>query len=279
MMKPMKNLIFGLLMLFLLIGFTACEKEQTENDAEQTGLAENDVIAENAFDEISAIADEAFEQITGGLKSTDNGIRRLGPCVTITIDTTVMPRVLTIDFGEENCLCNDGKWRRGMIIVTFTGRYHQPGTVITHNLENYHVNDNHVQGTKVMTNLGPNTNGQPEYSRVVNGSITFHQTGFVISWESDHLRTWIEGYDTPAWWDNVYLIAGSGTHSNSNGGGFERTIIEPLRREASCSNIVSGIVETVPANRPTRILDYGDGTCDNLATLTIGDQTFIIRLP
>jgi hypothetical protein len=278
-MKTMKNLIFGLITLLLMIGFTACEKEQTENDAEQTNLAEKDVIAENAFDEISDIADEAFGQAMGGLKSTDDGIRRLGPCVTITLDTTSMPHVLTIDFGEDNCLCNDGKWRRGKIIVTFTGRYHQPGTVITHNLEDYHVNDNHIQGTKVMSNLGPNTNGQPEYSTVVNGSITFHQTGFMISWESDHLRTWIEGYETPEWWDNVFLITGSGTHSNSNGGGFDRTITEPLRREASCSNIVSGIVETVPVNRPTRILDYGDGTCDNLATLTVGDQTFVIRLP
>ncbi len=275
----MKKLIFGLIAAVLLLSFTSCEKEEAENDTFETEQAKNDVIAENAFNEISEIADEAFEQMTGGLKSTEQGIRRLNPCATITLDTTVMPRVLTIDFGEENCLCNDGKWRRGKIIVTFTGRYYQPGTVITHDLDNYHVNDNHLQGSKVISNLGPNSNGEPEYSTAVSGSITFHETGFIISWESDHLRTWIEGYETPEWWDNVFLITGSGTHSNSSGGGFERTITEPLRREASCSNIVSGIVETVPVNRPVRILDYGDGTCDNLATLTIGDQTFIIRLP
>jgi hypothetical protein len=279
MMETMKKLIFSLMAALLLISFTSCEKEETENDTIEAEVAKNDVIAENAFDEIGEIADEAFEQKAGGLKATVNGIGRLGGCVTITLDTTVMPRVLTIDFGEENCLCNDGKWRRGKIIVTFTGRYHQPGTVITHDLENYHVNDNHIEGSKVTTNMGPNTNGQPEYGTVVNGSITFHETGFVINWESDHMRTWIEGYETPEWWDNVFMITGSGTHSNSNGGGFGRTIIEPLRREASCSNIVSGIVETVPVNRPVRILDYGDGTCDNLATLIIGDQTYTIRLP
>lgn len=275
----MKNLFFGVFTLLVLISFTSCEKDKNENDAAETTLAKNDAIAENTFDEISDIADEAFGQATGGLKSTDDAIRRLGPCVTITLDTTVMPRVLTIDFGEENCLCLDGKYRRGKIIVTFTGRYHKPGTVITHTMENYHVNDNYIQGTKVMTNLGPNASGQPEFSTVVDGSITFDENGTVISWESDHLRTWIVGYDTPEWYDNVFLISGSGSHSNSNGGGYTRTILEPLRREASCSNIVSGIVETVPVNRPTRSLDYGDGTCDNIATLTIGENTYIIRLP
>jgi hypothetical protein len=278
-MNTMKKFVFGVFTLLLMVSFMSCEKDKNDADAAEKDLARNDASAELYFDEIGDIADEAYGIATGNLKSTDNMIRRLGPCATVTLDTTVMPRVLTIDFGEENCLCNDGKWRRGKIIVTFTGRYHQPGTVITHTMENYHVNDNHIEGTRVMSNLGPNANGQPEYSTVVNGSITFSATGVVVSWESDHLRTWIEGYDTPEWYDNVFLISGSGSHSNSNGGGYSRTITEPLRREASCSNIVSGIVETVPVNRPTRILDYGDGTCDNIATLTIGENTYIIRLP
>ncbi|HHN48477.1 MAG TPA: hypothetical protein ENN08_06055 [Bacteroidales bacterium] len=130
-----------------------------------------------------------------------------------------------------------------------------------------------------MTNLGPNSEGHPEYETIVDGTVTLHNEVGVISWQAERLRTWIEGYDTPVWFDDVFLITGSGSHSHSNGGGFTRTILEPLRRELSCHHYVSGVVQTVPENRPIRTLDYGDGTCDNIATLIIGNQTYIIRLP
>ncbi|HPE34528.1 MAG TPA: hypothetical protein PLI65_07010 [Bacteroidales bacterium] len=274
----MKSLLNFVLFLIILISITSCKKEQNDSDLQEQTLAVDETIAETTFEEISEIGNQAYKLSVENLKSSDDLGDRLGDCVTITLDTTVMPHVLTIDFGEENCLCRDGKWRRGKIIVTFTGHFYQTGAVITHTLDNYYVNDNWVQGTKVKTNLGPNINGEPEFTSVVNGSITFNETGIVINWESEHLRTWIEGYNSIVWWDDVFLITGNGAHTHSQGGGFTRTITTPLRRESSCHHIVSGIVETVPLNRPTRILDYGDGTCDNLATLTVGNKTFVIRL-
>jgi hypothetical protein len=267
-----------LLALFLLLIATACRKESTEQISDNR-LANDDATAEAIFDEVSEISDQAFRLGLNGVKNSNADGSRLGNCATITIDTTVMPHVMTIDFGEENCLCGDGKWRRGQIIVTFTGPYHQPGTVITHGFNEYYVNDNHVEGSKVMTNLGPNADGHPEYETVVDGTVTLNNNQGVISWQANRLRTWIEGYDTNIWYDDVFLITGSGSHSHSNEGGFARTILVPLRKELSCHHFVSGVVETVPENRPTRTLDYGDGTCDNIATVTIGDNTFIIRLP
>lgn len=264
--------------LFLLLIVSACKKETAELRSDNK-LANDDATAEAIFDEVSEISDLAFRLGSNGAKKSSDDGSRLGNCATITIDTTVMPHVMTIDFGEENCLGGDGKWRRGQIIVTFTGPYHQPGTVITHGFSEYYVNDNHVEGLKTMTNLGPNADGHPEYQTVVDGTVTLNNNQGVISWQADRLRNWIEGYDTNVWYDNVFLITGSGSHSHSNGGGFVRTILVPLRKELSCHHFVSGIVETVPENRPTRTLDYGDGTCDNIATVTIGDNTFIIRLP
>jgi hypothetical protein len=276
-MTTMKKTAALFLAMLMLLAFAACEKEKDQEIADNT-LAKNDAMAEAIFDEISMLTDQAFRLGSMGLKSTSNDRHLLNDCATITIDTTVMPRVMIIDFGEVNCLCGDGKWRRGQIIVTFTGPYHQPGTVITHGFSEYYVNDNHVEGSRIMTNLGPNGEGHPQYETIVDGMITLNNDEGVISWQAERLRTWVEGYDTPVWYDDVFLITGSGSHSYSNGGGFTRTILEPLRRELSCHHFVSGVVQTVPANRPTRTLDYGDGTCDNIATLTIGSRTFIIRL-
>lgn len=273
-----KTRIFGWLIVAGLL-VSACQKNsKTEISTTDKEESIDLVTADDAFDEVEEIADQAYDMAGNGLKNSDDDRSRLGDCATIKLDTLSVPRVLTIDFGEVNCLCNDGKYRRGQIIVTFTGRYRRPGAVITHTFQNFYVNDNHMEGTKVMTNMGLNEQGHMIFQHVAEGSITFATDGHVINWSSNKTRSWIGGLGTPRWRDDVFLLEGSSTASSSNGGSVLRTITSPLRREMNCRWIVSGTVVTTPANRPERTLDFGDGTCDNLATLTIGDQTVTIIL-
>jgi len=262
--------------IVLLIATLASCKKSNDDEPQENLTAIDADVAEVLFEELTDISELAFRSINNQMKS--NEVHHSINCATVTIDTLSLPHVMIIDFGEENCLGNDGKWRRGKIIVTFTGRFHQPGTVITTTFDEYYVNDNQVEGTRIMTNLGPNDEGFPQYEFDIDGIITLANNQGVITWQAGRLRTWIEGYNTPAWYDNVFLITGSGTLTHSNGGGFTRTIIEPLRRELSCHHFVSGIVQTIPTERPARTLDYGEGVCDNLATLTIGNRSRIIRL-
>lgn len=278
--EKMKQTVFSLIGLSLLIvaALVSCKKSEDSESTVLNRQSKLEAFAEEAFDEVSEISDQAYYASLPGLKGGDNDPSRLGPCATITLDTTVMPRVLTIDFGTENCLCNDGKYRRGMIIVTFNGRWRRPGTVVTHTFQNYYVNDNHVQGSKVMTNHGF-VNGWITISHVNNGSVTFAQNGESLTWQSEKTHVWIEGFGTPRWRDDVFLISGFSNVSHSNGRTVERLIIEPLRRELSCRYFVSGKVRITPSNAPQRILDFGDGTCDNQATITIGDQVIVITLP
>lgn len=259
---------------------TGCNKSSEKIDSnKETTDAKTDALAESVFDEVQEIADQAYDLKIGVFKSTDGDYNdHFGDCVTVTLDTTVMPRVLTIDFGDVNCLCRDGKYRRGQIIVTFNRRYFQTGTVITHAFNNFYVNDNRIEGLKTMTNNGLNDAGYMWFSIIVNGQITLIENGNVISYSADKTRTWIEGIETPRRRDDVYLIEGSGSASNSNGGGFTKLITNPLRRELSCRWIVSGSVEITPNNRPMRLLDYGDGNCDSLATVTVNGETYTIVL-
>lgn len=277
----MKMKLFFAFAASLLILASACQKsdDDVQSDASTELEMKQEAIAEVLFDEVFEISNEGMRLAETGFKNGQNFRRRIGDCATITIDTTVMPRVMTIDFGEENCLCPDGKNRRGQIIVTFNGRFHQPGTVITQTFNNYHVNDNHIQGSRVRENLGLNEDGHPHFICEVDGSVTLAENGTVISRVASHMRTWIEGFGTPTWVDDVHLIEGEALTENSNGFSSSRTILLPLRRELSCHHFVSGTVEIERTGRPLAILDYGDGECDNIATVTIGDNTFTIRLP
>jgi hypothetical protein len=272
------NLIFALIVFaaFAII-VTACKKD-TNIDLEDTSISQDDAYAEKTFEDISDMADEAYEIGSGNhLKAFPEGRMFLSECATVTLDTTVFPRVLTIDFGEENCLCRDGKYRRGQIIITFNGRYHQAGTVITHDFEDYFVNDASVEGSKVVTNMGENENGNIYFTIEVVG-IVQKEDGSTFSWNSSRVREWIQGSATPNRWDDIYLITGTATGIRPNGLTWEREITTALRVELACRFIVSGTIELRPEGRPVRTLDYGNGDCDNIATVTVNGETFTIYL-
>ena len=87
----------------------------------------------------------------------------------------------------------------------------------------------------------------------------------------------IEGQGTTAWGDNVFLITGNWSFTKRNGTQLSATILEALRKELACKFIVSGSVE-LQRNGNSAVLDYGDGACDDLATVTIGDVVREINL-
>ncbi|PIQ35497.1 MAG: hypothetical protein COW63_00080 [Bacteroidetes bacterium CG18_big_fil_WC_8_21_14_2_50_41_14] len=272
------NFLIGLFMVVsLTFVFTSCKKDQ--NTVNETSSSSDDALAERIYDNVSNIADEAYSEKSGTLKSTD--VRRLflGDCVEISLDTVSVPHALIIDFGTENCLCNDGRYRRGKIIVSFTGRYRHPGTVITHGFDGYYVDDNKVEGTKVVTNMGFNADSNMYYQIEVVGVIFKANDGGTVSWTSSLIREWVEGLRTFTLWDDVYLISGTSSGIRADGQTWQRVTLTPLRKELGCRHFVSGTLEITPGERPIRILDYGTGECDNIATLLVNGVVYTIYLP
>jgi len=278
----MKKLIFpligALIIVALAIAYTGCKKDKQDKD---TKAAENNATAENAFNDVFKQVDNAAkESVMSGAKITQLDS---GGCAQVTItpyDSINWPKTMTIDFGSSNCLCNDGKYRKGKIIAILSGKYRTAGTVITVTLDQYYVNDNHVQGTKTITNLGRigtyNGGNNLKYSVVVtNASITTPDG--TISWNSTRTREWIAGESTPTiLLDDVYMITGSANGTDVNGNTFTVTITSALRVAFSCRWIESGTLDITPQGLATRTVDFGSGSCDNQATVTINGYTFNI---
>jgi len=189
------NLVLGLIAFTgFAIMVTGCKKNN-DIQLEDKTISQDDAYAESTFENVSDMADEAYDIGTGNhLKSIDGNRIFLSECATVTLDTTVFPRVMTVDFGDVNCLCNDGKYRRGKIIITFTGRYRQPGTVITHTFGNYYVNDNSVAGTKVVTNMGENDNGNLYFTIEVEGVIQRVGDSGTFSWNASRYTSGVYFY-------------------------------------------------------------------------------------
>ena len=246
-----------------VLSLAACRKE-TETP---TPPAPNYTVAvDNSRAE--AYFHDAMKQVELALK--DNDV----PCaVQLTLDMQAEPHTLLIDLGDENCTAADGVPRRGRLFVTFTGAYGDEGTVIVITPQDYYVNDHQVQGTKTVTNAGPNSDGQTHFTVSVSGTITAPDGSWTSTHHYDRVRTWIEGEGSPNPFDDVYLISGGGGGVSRTGTPFELNISTPLRVEIGCPWIVSGAQDIVPEGGPTFHIDFGNG-CNNHGTVTVNGLTF-----
>lgn len=275
------------LMIFLAatVLLTACKKDEdptvpNENansnvyktmaaDAGHADFVENDV---------DLLADEAARGHFGpNGPQGPQGI--LNPCATVTHDTVSIPHMITIDFGPVNCLGNDGHWRRGQIIVTYIGNYWQAGSVRTMGFNGYYVDDNAITGTRTITNNGQNASGNYNWTIDVAAFTITKPNGNWFTRSSNRNREMIQGYGTTNPWDDVYLITGTANAQKSNGHSMTSAITNALRKEIGCKWIVSGTMDMTPNNLPVRTIDYGTGTCDNIATVTVNGVSHTIILP
>ncbi len=283
----MKTKIY-LLAAVLTFGFfflSSCKKDKIDSD---TTSSEDNSLAENMFEDVFKVVDET-------LKSNDLDDNKsyvfnynYGDCATVTISPFghgVFPKTITVDFGDSNCEGNDGVFRRGKIITTITDYYRNDDCVITTTLDNYYVNDYKVEGTKTVTNQGRNDAGHLHYTIEVTDATITSPEGEEITWQSNRTREWIEGEETTVLTDglagildDVYSITGSSSGVNRFGKSYTITITKALRVEADCFWISEGTIEIAPEDRKIRTLDYGDGTCDNNATVTIDGKTYNIIL-
>lgn len=262
-------------MIALLVSVAGCKKNNDENpDDVDIELTTENATAEVIINDVTNIADLAYNQNSTAYK---DGFP-YSNCATLSFDTTVIPNRIVIDFGEENCLCTDLRYRRGKIYVAFSGGYFQAGSFRNITTENYFVNDNQVLLDKTVTTEGLNNSGNYYFTIVEECTINWSEGGS-LHWESERGREWIEGSTTILnIFDDVYLISGSASGTRPDGQTYTQVITNPLRVEISCSNIVSGTVDITPEGKPVRTLDYGDGICDRIATVTVLGYTFTILL-
>ena len=285
---------------------TGCKKENSDtlsSQEEQEAAmysSESEADAEVAFNDVFDNAMGVNSELgTGGVgifgrvASPQNGriggVDSVPPCVNVTIAPTqpgVFPKTVTIDFGS-GCFSH-GHLRSGKIQIVYTGRLLASGSSATTTFINYKIDSIAVEGTHIITNTTATTPGsnQKQFKiEVVNGKLTWRNGNFV-EWNAIRTHTQIEGNGTAIPADDIFSVRG-----NANGKVkranlivlWDSEITEPLMKKFICPWISKGRIRTVrrglPQNTPwVAVLDYGAGTCDNQATLTINGNTRQITL-
>lgn len=266
--------IFAMAIMSTLF-FGSCKRDRIKNNDTDTSYAIDNALSEFAYNDALNISDEASTLNTG---ENLGNYKTASNCATVTHDTTTTPKTITINFGLTNCLCNDGRYRKGKIEVSYTGHYKDSGMVRTITFDNYFVNNNQILGSKTIQNMGHNSSNQTYFTITINGLIIKATTGDSIIWNQNRVRTYTAGENTANKLDDVYSITGSGTGTKANGISYTMTITQPLVKAISCSWIEAGEIQIQPTGGNLKTINYGNGTCDDQATVTINGATYPITL-
>ena len=277
----MKKTILTLSILTILL--YACKDENIINTPEQTSTqaSQDHLFAENTFNDINRVVEDGFN---------DNGLSK-SSCAnykSMASDSSDAD-TLIIDFGEVDCLDEYGKLRRGKIIVIYTAPYQDSLAQISTTFDHYYVNStNWVQGSRTVTNLGRNVDGDMVFDIAVDANITT-EIGR-IDWISNRTRFWTEGRNTTQYpFDDIYKVMGSASGNGLNNRDFTVNITDSLEVNLGCllptitynkrCAIVSGKVKVTPDGYAAREIDYGMGGCNCDFSVTINGKTYLVVVP
>lgn len=262
--------------------FTGCndnDEIQEELKSEVIDVKTTEIQAEvdNASESVSVIIEETYLNLESPeLKKTQTSKDRYLPdCVTITVVLVQNMKTTTIDFGD-GCELRNGNFVSGKIILNYQKDPEALIKTIAYAFEDFYFNYKNIAGGGTILKERSNGSGNPQSTKTFDVTVTWPDESFA-SKKGVKIREWIEGQGSGTWGDNVFLITGHGTFTKKNGTLISTEIIEPLRRELACKFLVSGIVN-LTKNEKTAILNYGDGSCDDLATITINGNEREIHL-
>jgi hypothetical protein len=303
-MKQVNHISKWATLLFIagLVTFSSCKKDNpvtqpadTPEVAATVDATQSDAVSEGQFDDVFNItmgvqASDAGEEIgigagagviytstanPGGATTPDSSSR----CFTVSVvphTPHVFPKTVIIDFGT-GCLGRDGKLRKGKIVSIYTGPMFIPGNKTSTTFVDYSVDSFKIEGTHTVENTS--TSNKKEWTvKVIDGKITNTNSGNWKKWRSTKTHTQVEGNGTPLYpLDDVFQITGNASGSNSNGNSWTALITEPLIKKLTCHWIVKGTVR-ITRNNNVAVLDYGDGSCNNKAVITINGISHNITL-
>jgi hypothetical protein len=235
---------------------------------------------QTTYDELELISVEADESLDSdvviGGREQMNLTDRMTRCATVTHDKEAM--TITIDFGD-GCEGPDGKVRSGIIFITYTGRLFIPGSVWTITSRGYTVNRKLIEGTKTITNVSANINDPVSFHKLLEGGKVTWPDGTYATREVDKTFTWIRA-DNPLG-DEIH-VEGEASGTNRRGVAYKVTIVSKIVWKRSCRLRgvcvpVQGLKVIERREHPDVLVDFGDGECDALVTITKNGESKIVE--
>lgn len=256
----------------------SCSKEAKKSeptDAEKKQSESAIAASTTAYSVINSAFNAIFVTGTADTESGRSTADRKYGCATVTATPGGLvgfPKDILIDFGTGCTL--RGYTGKGSISFTLNQWISITGTEITPVFNNFYVNGYKIEGDYKITTVSP-TKLKVD---LIDGIVTFPD-GTVFHQKGTLYYDQTNGGDTPLiFGDDAYSITGDIASTSTSLGTVDGTISSPLIKEIACNNISAGKID-FKTLFTTAVLDFGNGTCDNQGTLTLGGISLPVTLP
>ena len=286
-MKTKFLLFVSVLSMAIFIG---CTNEPVNEAATSSTISADETIINTEIDatvdDVSIIAEDQFNLQKSISAKTSTPIKSMLPvCAKVIVDVTNTTWTRTIDFGSQGCTLHNGNVVKGKIIITFSKNFTTPVKTISYKLEGFYHNGSLIEGSKTVIHELKKSDLLADIHPVTTHSIDLKITspeGKVYTRIGTRVREMVEGFATIGnWEDNVFKVWGYHTTTFPDGSKYTfKTIMQTLLFKMSCKMPfpVSGIVNIAKNDLIIGALDYGNGECDNKATMTFKDVAVEIIL-
>lgn len=292
-----------LLSLAVIAALSACDKndqlieDMPLADIELKSTTESVVTTEASLDDLAEAAEYEVDLFTGTdeamttIAAEQDGIElkaggeghmsryrdryKWGKCPDIHIvkEEGGWPRTITLNYGESTELEN-GRVISGIIEIYQTASRRVNGATRTVTFKEFSVDAVGIAGTSTKTFK------KDEFKVDIVRDLTFTlEDGTTIHRDAVRVRTWTQGMDTPLdHTDDIFEITGSVTCVDSDENEYSRLITTPLIKKGGCRYIVAGEVTLSKNGVDFATINYGDGECDNMATMTTAEGSKEIEI-
>ena len=279
-----KNL-FGIIALVAIFTLGSCSKD---NNSADSSLTSADAVATNKMDkaanDISDVAEDVYFQQnpSGAGKNATTFVSALPMCASVSDATTTSTSwSRTVTF--TNCIFN-GNTLNGQIIVSgalplpTAGTLATTGYTINYQFVNFTHNAILIEGNRSITRRFASSellaDNHPIHVMDLNMTATF-PNGDVYTRVGSRTRECVANFGDGMLSNNIYKIYQSITTTRPNGTHHTHVVLvtSPLVFDMSCQyRVVSGIL-TISGPSHSAVIDYGNGDCDNNATIAIDGGT------
>jgi hypothetical protein len=269
------------LSLVAMAGVISSCNEEDRLTASDTQDITEEALTDAYFQDIDDIGGVVIEspddnQYSGGRSAgtitiTDDRCK----CAVVTIEasgTMENPEgLIVVDFGA-GCTDNRLNTRKGKLKFAYTGWRFMPGSKVVITTEDYYINEVKLEGTRTSTNVQGSTSDAPKFNVVLTGGKATFPDGSIAERESNITWEWIRAANPSE--DYLIIDQQSEAHGITRGGrSYDVSLVEALKYRRFCGIAVDGIKRYVIDEDKEIVIDYGDGTCDKLVTITVNDVT------
>ncbi len=178
-------------------------------------------------------------------------------------------KTIIIDFGD-GCEDRRGRVRKGIIMITYTDHRFIPGAVQIITFNEFYIDGKKIEGLRTRENISESIEDPLKYRiTLTNGKVTWEDGSFATR-EAEWVRTRIRAANPI---NDQIINEGNASGITRRDQNYTVEITKPIVWKRGCLPAlrifvpVAGIKVKTLGDRVITI-DFGDGECDNLYTVT-----------